>query len=77
MENKKIQKIIQQALDNTTTGNWLITNEELEKARINFDDFCDKLENDDRICEYELTKNGIDILFWLDYCKNIIDEEVE
>lgn len=74
MEDKK-EKIIQRALNLTSNGNWLIDNEELEKTGISFDDFCDRLDNDYRVCEYELVKDGIDILFWLKYCPNLDEEE--
>lgn len=74
MEDKK-EKIIQRALENTSTGNWIIEIEELEKAGISFDDFCDRLDNDYRVCEYELIDGGIDIIFWLDYCENLDEEE--
>lgn len=73
MEDKK-EEIIQKALEMTSTGNWTIEAEQLEKAGISFDDFCDRLDNDYRVCEYELIDGGIDIIFWLDYCKNINEE---
>lgn len=70
MERGKImEEIIQKALENTSNGNWLIDYEEIEKAGIGFDEFYDRLDNDYRVCEYELTDDGIDILFWLDYCE--------
>lgn len=76
MERGKImEEIIQKALENTSNGNWLIDYEEIEKAGIGFDEFCDRLDNDYRVCEYELIDGGIDILFWLKYCKNVEDEE--
>ena len=74
MEDKK-EEIIQKALENTSTGNWIIEAEELEKAGISFDDFCDRLDNDYRVCEYELIDGGIDIIFWLKYCPNVEEEE--
>lgn len=76
MERGKImEEIIQKALKNTSTGNWIIENEEIERAGIGFDEFCDRLDNDYRVCEYELIDGGIDILFWLDYCENLEEEE--
>lgn len=78
MERGEImEKIIQKALENTTNGNWEIEAEEIEKAGIGFDEFCDRLDNDYRVCEYELIKGGLDILFWLDYCPNVENDEEE
>lgn len=68
-------EIIEKALKDTSSGNWLIDYEEIEKAGIGFDEFCDRLDNDYRVCEYELIDGGIDILFWLDYCENAKDNE--
>ena len=70
-----MEDLILDALKNTTTGNWIIENEEIERAGIGFDEFCDRLDNDYRVCEYELIDGGIDILFWLDYCGNLDEEE--
>lgn len=76
MERGKImEEIIQKALENTSNGNWLIDYEEIKKAGIGFDEFCDRLDNDYRVCEYELIDGGIDIIFWLKYCKNLDEEE--
>ena len=76
MERGKImEEIIQKALENTSNGNWTIEAEEIERAGIGFDEFCDRLDNDYRVCEYELIDGGIDILFWLDYCENLEEEE--
>ena len=61
--------LILDALKNTTNGNWIIENEELETAGTNLDEFCEFLDNDYRVCEYELIDGGIDILFWLKYCE--------
>lgn len=70
-----MEDLINDALKNTTTGNWLIDYEEIEKAGIGFDEFCDRLDNDYRVCEYELKDGEIDILFWLKYCENVEEEE--
>lgn len=76
MERGKImEEIIEKALKNTSNGNWTIEAEEIERAGIGFDEFCDRLDNDYRVCEYELVNGGIDILFWLKYCKNLDEEE--
>lgn len=76
MERGQImEEIIQDMLRKTSNGNWLISTEEIEKAGISFDEFCDRLDNDYRVCEYELINGGIDIVFWLDYCKNVEEEE--
>ena len=76
MERGKImEEIIEKALKNTSNGNWTIEAEEIETAGIGFDEFCDRLDNDYRVCEYELIDGGIDILFWLDYCENLDEEE--
>lgn len=76
MERGKIMEtMIERGLRNTYTGNWLIDYEEIEKAGIGFDEFCDRLDNDYRVCEYELIDGGIDILFWLKYCENAKDNE--
>ena len=64
-----MENLILDALKNTTTGNWIIETEEIETAGTNFDEFCDRLDNDYRVCEYELIDGGIDIIFWLDYCE--------
>lgn len=64
-----MENLILDALKNTTNGNWIIENEELETAGTNLDEFCEFLDNDYRVCEYELIDGGIDILFWLDYCE--------
>lgn len=70
MERGKImEEIIEKALKNTSNGNWTIEAEEIERAGIGFDEFCDRLDNDYRVCEYELIDGGIDILFWLKYCE--------
>lgn len=70
-----MENLILDALKNTTTGNWIIENEEIKTAGIGFDEFCDRLDNDYRVCEYELIDGGIDILFWLKYCENVDEEE--
>lgn len=70
-----MEEIIKKALKDTSSGNWTIELEELETAKINLKEFCKYLDNDDRVCEYELIDGGIDILFWLKYCKNVEDEE--
>lgn len=70
-----MEDLILDALKNTTNGNWTIENEELETAGTNLKEFCDRLDNDYRVCEYELIDGGIDILFWLDYCENLDEEE--
>ena len=70
-----MEDLINDALKNTTTGNWIIETEEIETAGISFDEFCDRLDNDYRVCEYELIDGGIDILFWLKYCPNLEEEE--
>lgn len=76
MEKGKImEEIIKNALKNTTNGNWSIDTEELRQAGITFDEFCEFLDNDERVCEYELTDDGIDILFWLDYCEFYNEKE--
>ena len=76
MERGKImEEIIEKALKNTSNGNWTIEAEEIERAGIGFDEFCDRLDNDYRVCEYELTDDGIDILFWLDYCEFYNEKE--
>lgn len=76
MERGKImEEIIEKALKNTSNGNWTIEAEEIEQAGIDFDEFCDRLDNDYRVCEYELIDGGIDILFWLKYCENAEKEE--
>ena len=64
-----MEEIIEKALKNTSSGNWTIESEELETAGIDFDEFCEYLDNDYRVCEYELIDGGIDILFWLKYCE--------
>lgn len=64
-----MEEIIKKALKNTSSGNWAIELEELETLKINLKEFCKYLDNDDRVCEYELTDDGIDMLFWLDYCE--------
>ena len=46
-----------------------------ESTGMNRKEFCEYLDNDDRVCEYELIDGGIDILFWLDYCENLEKEE--
>ena len=75
MERGKImEEIIQKALKNTSNGNWLIDSEEIKTAGISFDEFCDRLDNDYRVCEYELIDGGINILFWLKYCENLEEE---
>lgn len=74
-KEKAIETMIERGLRNTYTGNWIIENEEIERAGIGFDEFCDRLDNDYRVCEYELIDGGIDILFWLDYCENLEEEE--
>lgn len=68
-------EIIEKALKDTSNGNWTIELEELETAKINLKEFCKYLDNDDRVCEYELTDDGIDILFWLDYCEFYNEKE--
>lgn len=70
-----MENLILDALKNTSNGNWLIEIEEIEKAGIGFDEFCDRLDNDYRVCEYELIDGGIDVLFWLKYCPNLDEEE--
>lgn len=70
-----MENLILDALKNTSNGNWIIENEEIERAGIDFKDFLDKLESDNRVCEYELIDGGIDILFWLKYCENIEEED--
>ena len=70
-----MENLILDALKNTTNGNWIIENEELETAGTNLEEFCEFLDNDYRVCEYELIDNGINILFWLDYCENLDEEE--
>lgn len=76
MERGKImEEIIQDMLRKTSNGNWSISTEELRQAGISFDEFCDRLDNDYRVCEYELIDGGIDIIFWLDYCENLEEEE--
>lgn len=70
-----MEDLINDALKNTTTGNWIIETEEIETAGTNFDEFCEYLDNDYRVCEYELIDGGIDILFWLKYCENLEEEE--
>lgn len=70
-----MENLILDALKNTTNGNWIIENEELETAGTNLEEFCEYLDNDDRVCEYELIDGGIDIIFWLDYCENLDEEE--
>ena len=70
-----MENLILDALKNTTNGNWIIENEELETAGTNLDEFCEFLDNDYRVCEYELIDGGIDILFWLKYCENVDEEE--
>ena len=70
-----MENLILDALKNTTNGNWTIENEELETAGTNLKEFCEYLDNDDRVCEYELIDGGIDIIFWLDYCENLEKEE--
>lgn len=70
-----MEEIIQKALKDTSNGNWTIELEELETAKINLKEFCKYLDNDDRVCEYELTDDGIDILFWLDYCEFYNEKE--
>lgn len=72
-----MEDLINDALKNTSTGNWIIETEELETAGTNLDEFCDRLDNDYRVCEYELIDGGIDILFWLDYCPNAENDEEE
>lgn len=64
-----MENLILDALKNTTNGNWIIENEELETAGTNLEEFCEFLDNDYRVCEYELIDEGIDILFWLKYCE--------
>lgn len=70
-----MEDLINDALKNTSTGNWIIETEELRQAGISFDEFCDRLDNDYRVCEYELIDGGIDVLFWLKYCPNLDEEE--
>ena len=64
-----MENLILDALKNTTNGNWTIESEELETAGTNLEEFCEFLDNDYRVCEYELIDGGIDILFWLKYCE--------
>ena len=76
MEKTKImEEIIQDMLRKTSNGNWSIGTEELRQAGITFDEFCEYLDNDYRVCEYELIDGGIDILFWLKYCENVEEED--
>ena len=70
-----MEDLILDALKNTTNGNWTIENEEIETAGTNLEEFCEFLDNDYRVCEYELIDGGIDIIFWLDYCENLEEEE--
>jgi len=70
-----MEEIIQNALKNTTNGNWSIGTEELRQEGITFDEFCEFLDNDERVCEYDKVDGEADIIFWLDYCKNVEEEE--
>lgn len=74
-KEKIIEEIIQDMLEKTSNGNWSIDTEELRQAGITFDEFCEYLDNDYRVCEYELIDGGIDILFWLKYCENVEEED--
>lgn len=70
-----MEEIIKKALKDTSSGNWTIELEELETAGTNLKEFCEYLDNDDRVCEYELIDGGIDIIFWLDYCEFYNEKE--
>ena len=70
MEKEKImEEIIQDMLRKTSNGNWSISTEELRQAGITFDEFCEFLDNDERVCEYDKVDGEADIIFWLDYCE--------
>lgn len=72
MEKGKImEEIIQDMLRKTTNGNWSISTEELRQAGITFDEFCEFLDNDERVCEYDKVDGETEIIFWLDYCENL------
>ena len=76
MKKREImEEIIQDMLRKTSNGNWSIGTEELRGAGISFDEFCEFLDNDERVCEYDKVDGEADIIFWLDYCKNVEDEE--
>ena len=76
MEKKeKMEEIIQNMLEKTSNGNWSISTEELRQAGITFEEFCEFLDNDERVCEYDKVDGEADIIFWLDYCPNLEEEE--
>ena len=84
MEEKKekaIKKIIldaqKRALDNLTTVKTTIYMDELKKAGISYDEFVEKLENDESVFEFEGRESDLwlDIEFYICDCVQAIKKE--
>ena len=69
--------MVKEGASNTTSGNWIICWDDFESkeqfVKENIDEIVTELNGREEVSDVEITDEGVDINFYLDYCPNYED----